>query len=308
MKKAMFTMLPIAAIALMLTAPQTVAGAQDSGSTTYKAKLTATTPNAPAGAASGDFTLTLNGDQATIVENVSGLADTLPTDTATLDALGIPQAFAGKPFPHVQHIHINGQHACPTPAADTNGDGVISTVEGQPAYGKIGATLSVSGDTSPAAATDVTIAPSGGGFTYSRTITLDPTTLAAVQGNKAVIVVHGLNPANAPAASLTTPNSLGVTLPGADKELAMIGTAPTLCGPLQLQEMATTPATTPPTTQPSTKPAEQITVKPIGGVQTGGGSTSGLQNDALILLGGSFVAAAAMVLIISNRSKTEANS
>ena len=66
--------------------------------------------------------LTLNGSQATITEHTSGLAAT----------------FSGNPYPHVQHIHINGKGTCPTPAADTNSDGVVNTTEGGPSYGPIG--------------------------------------------------------------------------------------------------------------------------------------------------------------------------
>src|ERR1700761_6034177 len=61
--------------------------------------------------ASGTLMLSLDGAQATITEHVSGLAAT----------------FNNAPYPHVQHIHINGQGQCPTTAADTNGDGVVST-------------------------------------------------------------------------------------------------------------------------------------------------------------------------------------
>lgn len=287
MKKPLLTLLPVAAtVAWVFAMSGGVASAQDSGSTTYTATLASTPLNG--GTGSGKLTLTLNGDQATISEQVTGLAATLPTDPATLTSVGIPEAFAGKPFPHVQHIHINGQDSCPTASADTNNDGVISTPEGQPSYGKIGTTLSVSGDTSPAAATDVTVAPSGGAFTYDRTITLDSATMQAIQNNKAVIVVHGLDPATAPKASLTTPSPLNVTLPGASNPLALIGTAPTLCGVLQ---------------------AQQISVMPNGGAQTGGGSTSGIQDEGLIVLGGGLVAAAALVLVASKLSETdEANS
>ena len=63
--------------------------------------------------------ISLNGSQATITENVSGLAD----------------KFGGNPYPHVQHIHIGAKGSCPTTAADTNNDGVISTTEGAPSYG-----------------------------------------------------------------------------------------------------------------------------------------------------------------------------
>ena len=110
--------------------------------------------------ASGSFSLQLNGNQATITEHVSGLA----------------ASFGGKPYPHVQHIHIDGMGMCPTAAADKNADGVVSTTEGAPQYGPIGTTLSTSGDTSPKAGTTLTVAPSGADFTYSRTITLDSKT------------------------------------------------------------------------------------------------------------------------------------
>jgi hypothetical protein len=95
--------------------------------------------------ASGTLMLTLDGDQATITETASGL----------------PATFNDAPYPHVQHIHINGQGVCPTPAADMNGDGVVNTTEGAPSYGPIGTTLSVSGPTTAEAGTVLDIAPSG---------------------------------------------------------------------------------------------------------------------------------------------------
>lgn len=130
--------------------------------TSYQADLNALNKSG----ASGSLVLQLNGNQATITEKVSGL----------------PETFMGKPYPHVQHIHIGGQGQCPTPASDNNGDGVVSTTEGLPQYGAIGTTLSTSGDTSPKAGTDITIAPSGSGFDYSRTITLDDASVASREG------------------------------------------------------------------------------------------------------------------------------
>ncbi|TWP36043.1 hypothetical protein [Leekyejoonella antrihumi] len=279
-KKLLLSALPVAACVAALGAGAPAAHAAGSGGTSYQANLAAVSPNAPAGAVSGQLMLTLNGNQATVTEHVSGLAATLPTDKKTLTALGIPVAFAGAPFPHVQHIHINGQDSCPTASADTNGDGVISTVEGQPAYGMIGTTLSVKGSTGASAATDVTVAPSGANFTYKRTFTMNQTTMTAIKNNKAVIVVHGLNPANAPKASLTTANSLGVTLPGATKKLALIGTAPTLCGKLV---------------------ASQMNTMPSGGVQTGGGSTSGTQDLGLYYGAGALLLGAGAVFEIRRR-------
>ncbi|MGH9302801.1 MAG: hypothetical protein ACRDZ5_00150 [Acidimicrobiales bacterium] len=224
--------------------------AQGGGSTTYTASLQPVPLNTPPGAASGTFKLVLNGSSAQITEQVHGLGAT----------------FEGAPFPHVQHIHGNGEGTCPTAADDTNHDGVINShTEGIKAYGGIVTTLSTSGDTSPAAGTNTKIAPSGASFSYSRTITLDQSTLTNLQDGKAVVVVHGLNPTNAPAQSLKEKSLLVPSLP-------LAATAPALCGVLT---------------------ASQMSAVPNGAPQTGGGSTAGVQNTgllaagAIMLLGGS---------------------
>ena len=149
--------------------------ASASTGTSYEAQLGALNNSG----GSGTLMLSLNGSQATITEHVTGLAAT----------------FNGEPYPHVQHIHIGAKGECPTMADDTNDDGVISTTEGGPSYGAIGTTLSTSGDTSPAAGTTLTVAPSGASSDYKRTITLDAKTLASLKAGTAVIVVHGLDPA-----------------------------------------------------------------------------------------------------------------
>src|SRR5699024_7046327 len=145
---------------------------------------------------------------------------------------------AGAPFPHVQHIHIKGMGQCPAEKADDNGDGVISTAEGHMAYGHVGTTLSTKGTTDPSAFADVTVAPGGGRFTYQRTFTMNKDTLATVKYGTAVVLVHGLNPATAPNASLSTPTSLDVPLPDQDKKVALTATAPALCGTLQASQMS----------------------------------------------------------------------
>ena len=224
-------------------------------STTYTATL------APLNGASGSGTLTLKltGNQAAITEHYTGLATT----------------FMNAPYPHVQHIHIDGMGMCPDASADTSGDGVVSTTEGQPHYGKIGATLSVSGDTSAAAALSVGTAPSGGSANYTRTVTLDADTLASVQAGKAVIVVHGLDPAALSAAAQAEKSDLTPTLP-------LAATSPALCGTLVAAQMAT---------------------MPTGGAATGGGSTSGFQNAELLAIGGGLVlfAGAGSALVVRRR-------
>ena len=172
-KKSLLLLAPTFALgAGMLAMPGTASAAD---TTSYQAQLKALNHSS----GTGTVMISLNGSQATITEHVSGLAAT----------------FGGKPYPHVQHIHIGAQGTCPTTAADNNDDGVISTTEGAPFYGGIGTTLSTSGDTSPAAGTTLTVAPSGASFDYSRTITLDAKTLASLQAGTAVVVVHGLDPA-----------------------------------------------------------------------------------------------------------------
>ena len=57
----------------------------------------------------------------------------------------LPASLKGGPYPHVQHIHIDGQGVRPTTAADTNKDGTPSTTDGAPADGPIGTSLTTSG-------------------------------------------------------------------------------------------------------------------------------------------------------------------
>jgi hypothetical protein len=280
MYKSLRWAVPLAALGIAGLGLALPNAASASTSMTYQATLRPVPLNTPAGAASGQLTLSLSGDRATVNEHVSGLASTLPTDTKTLSALGIPTAFAGKPFPHVQHIHVNGMDQCPSSSADGNRDGAISVVEAQPDYGAIGTTLSTKGDTSAKAAADVTVAPGGSSFTYTRTFTVNRATLTAIKNNKAVIVVHGLNPANAPKATLSTPNSLGVTLPGASKKVAMIATAPALCGVLSASQMSSTP---------------------VGSSPTGGGSTAGTEDGAVFGLGGGVILAAGGLFALRRR-------
>lgn len=207
--------------------------------------------------ASGTVMISMNGDQTTITEHVSGLA----------------ASFSGKPYPHVQHIHIAAAGTCPTTSADKNGDGVISTTEGGPSYGAIGTTLSTSGDTSPKAGTTLTVAPSGGSFDYNRTITLDAKTLASVKAGTGVIVVHGLDPATLSKQAQGEKSDLVPSLP-------LAATSPALCGTLTAMQMSSVPG---------------------GPPQTGGGSTAGIEDESLLIAGGVLVLAAGGVLVLRRR-------
>jgi hypothetical protein len=207
--------------------------------------------------ASGYLMLSLDGHSATITEHVSGLA----------------AKFNGDPYPHVQHIHIDGPGQCPTTAADKNNDGVISTTEGAPAYGGIGTTLSTSGDTSPKAATTLTVAPGGASFTYSRTFTLNAKTMSSIKAGTAVIVVHGLDPATLSKKAQGEKSDLVPSLP-------LAATSPALCGALSASQMSATP---------------------VGASPTGGGSSAGMEDAALFGLGGGLVLAAGGVFALRRR-------
>lgn len=202
MKKSAFLIAPALALgALALSTSPALAA----DTTTYQANLAAINGSN----ASGTVMITVNGDQATVTEKVSGLAAT----------------FSGKPYPHVQHIHIGAKGTCPDMSADTNKDGVISTTEGAPSYGAIGATLSTSGDTSPAAGTDLNVAGMGAAYTYTRTFTLDAKTADSLKAGTGVVVVHGLDPATLSAAAQKEPSDLVPSLP-------LAATSPALCGTL----------------------------------------------------------------------------
>ena len=262
MKKSTKALLPIAASVALGAGMFAMAGSADAATppTSFQAQLNPINHSS----ASGTLTLSLNGSQATITEHVTGLAAT----------------FGGKPYPHVQHIHIGAMGTCPTTSADKNGDGVISTTEGAPFYGGIGATLSTSGDTSPAAGTTLTVAPSGSTINYSRTITLDSKTLASVQAGTGVIVVHGLDPATLSKQAQGEKSDLVPSLP-------LAATSPAACGTLV---------------------ASQMSAMPGGAAGTGGGSTSGIQDEGMLALGGALVAAGAVAGGFGLRRRTAVNS
>ncbi|MEP7089509.1 MAG: hypothetical protein ABI776_05310 [Nocardioidaceae bacterium] len=202
---------------------------------------------------SGMATVTLNGSEANVKVSWSGL----------------PAKFGGGAYPHVQHIHIAGNGACPTTADDKNGDGVISTTEGGPAYGGIGTTLSVKGDTSPNAGTNIKLAPGGASTTYSRTIKVSGAVVDSLKAGTGVVVVHGLDPATLSKKAQGEKSDLVPSLP-------LAATSPALCGVL--------------------------TSMPSGGVATGTGSTSGIEDLGLLAAGGGLLAAAGVVLAARKRT------
>lgn len=167
---------------------------------------------------SGHVMVTLENGQAHVKMEVNGLAPT----------------FGGNPYPHAQHIHIGGGQ-CPAPSADKNGDGIVDTVEGMPAYGKIGTTLSTKGDTSAKAALNLKVTGMGSDYTYDRTFDINDKTAASIKAGTASVVVHGLNPANLSKEAAKAKSNLNPDLP-------LAATAPALCGTLAPTQMGQMPA------------------------------------------------------------------
>jgi hypothetical protein len=256
MKKSLLVLAPVAAVGLAALAMPGAASA--AGGSSYQARLSALNHSS----GSGSVMITLNGSQATVSEHFSGLA----------------ASFGGKPYPHVQHIHIGAQGQCPGTAADKNADGVVSTTEGAPFYGGIGATLSTSGDTSPAAGTTLTVAPAGASTEYNRTISLDSKTLASVKAGTAVVVVHGLDPATLSKTAQGEKSDLVPSLP-------LAATSPALCGTLVASQMGSIPG---------------------GSADTGGGSTAGLQHQGWIEIGGGLILAGLAASAAGLRRRTSA--
>lgn len=244
-KKLLVSLTPVAAVCVAaMGMPSAVAA----GSTNYQATLDSINHSN----GSGSLSLALNGNKATVTEHVSGLA----------------AKFGNGAFPHVQHIHGGAQGVCPTTAADKNNDGVISTTEGGPSYGPIVTTLHKTGDTSPAAGTNIKTAPSGASYSYSRTITLSAASMKAIKGGTAVIVVHGDDPTTLSKKAQGEKSDLVPSLP-------LAATSPALCG--------------------------KLTAMASGAVGTGGGSTSGIQDEGLYALSGALLFGAGATMVARRR-------
>jgi hypothetical protein len=97
--------------------------------------------------------------------------------------------------PHAQHFHIAAKGVCPPDSAATkhNGKLSLSTVDGQPFYGNIGASLTTTGDTSADSALAVDRFPVGDKYHYERTFTVNEETAKSLRAGTAVVVVHGID-------------------------------------------------------------------------------------------------------------------
>lgn len=159
--------------------------------------------------------------------------------------------------PHAQHIHIGGQNTCPT--GDMAGeDGILSTVDGAPAYGGVKVALTKEpGMTGAKHVLDVANFPKGDSYTYSRTVEVTDQVAKDIAAGDGVVVVHGIDADGSGKYDGEAKSSL-------DDSLPLEATAPAACGELAPAQMA----------------------MPHGGVETGGTSTAGFEYAGALALGG----------------------
>jgi hypothetical protein len=126
--------------------------------------------------ASGEAKVTVDGDRLTVTIESEGHSAGLP---------------------HAQHIHFGEQarHECPNMGDDKNGDELITTTEGAPAYGPVQVSLTTEGDVSADSGLAVDrfpVAESDGSVSYERTFEI-PEGFSAEDLKDAVIVQHGIS-------------------------------------------------------------------------------------------------------------------
>jgi Protein kinase domain len=165
---------------------------------------------------SGDATVRLNGNVATVTVTTKGLDD----DSALV---------------HLMHIHAGGKGECPPASAARlhNGHLTISTTDGINYYGPPVLALTTSGSTTPASILAFPRFPTGGSLHYSRAITLPPAVAADIRRNNAVVVVHGIDYDGSGIYSGVLERS------ELSKSVPATATAPALCGALIAQQKTT---------------------------------------------------------------------
>ena len=178
--------------------------------------------------------------------------------------------------PHAQHIHIGGTNSCPDPTEEGTGpDGAIRTTDAVDSYGPVSVSLTTdAGMTHADHALDVANFPATGSYTYERTFTVSDEVAAQISAGDGVVVVHGVDHDGSGAYDGDQKSDLDPSLPTE-------ATDPALCGPLDPAPMAA----------------------PSGGVQTGGGSSEGLEQQGLLVTGALLAAAGAGGLLARRRAR-----
>lgn len=234
--------LPTVAIAAAAFPLLTMSAAQAADGS-YQADLAALNESG----ATGTGMVTLEGNQATVMIEASGLLDGAP---------------------HAQHFHIGAEGTCPTDADDEDGDGFVSVTEGAPFYGDIGASLTTEGDTSPDSGLAVDRFPADGDIAYERTFEVSDDVAASFADGTAVLVLHGVDKDGSGTYD-------GDVMSDLDPSLPMEATAPALCGTFTASQMGTAPEGGAETGAGSTAGIEQDAAIGIGAVAMAGAAAAG---------------------------------
>lgn len=209
MNRRIAPVLVAAGAASMLLASPAMAGHEGS---VYRATLAEL--NNSEGSGTATLTVSNDGETMTVQLQASGL---------NLDG------------PHALHIHGIQEgdtvtaSRCPTIARDTDGDGIITVVEGAPDYGGVLVSLTTTGDTSADSALAVDRFPAGTSINFNRSGIPIPEALRPNLG-KLHIVVHGIDEDGN--GTLTADQTERSSL---DDSLPREATAPALCGTLAIQ-------------------------------------------------------------------------
>ncbi|WP_405401178.1 hypothetical protein [Streptomyces sp. NBC_01104] len=183
-------------------------------------------------------------------------------------------------MPHAQHIHgsTDGHDfRCPDKSADKNGDGIITTAEGLPMYGDINISLTTKGDTSKGSGLAVDrmpVADKDGKLSYSRTITVSQAVADHIKDLH--VVQHGIDPNG------NAKYDFGKGKSELDPKLPQEATAPASCGMVK---------------------GAAVGSMPVGGVETGSGSTEGVEAPGLLAAGGAAVLAAGGLFVLRRRTR-----
>jgi hypothetical protein len=238
----------------------------------------------PAAAAEGTVMADLGPVPVNPVGDATGQAMVEISGTTMSFTLAAQGLLAGAP--HAAHIHFGemARHMCPVDtdnnAAALDGETMpeshFTTTEGAPAYGDIVVSLTNSGDTSPDSGLAVDRFGTGEDIEYSQAeVQVSQEVADAILAGEGVVVVHGVDYDED---GTYSPGDRGVS--DLDPSLPGEATDPAICGILSASQMGGVPS---------------------GGVETGAGSTSGVEHTTLIGAGVGALAAAGGVALYARR-------
>lgn len=249
------------------------------------AALAVLTMPAPAFAAETESVQLLDLNQT----GASGVATVTATDAGDLHIVIHSKGMTPN-SPHAQHIHGSTtgiDYHCPDKSADANHNGYVSTEEGFPVYGDIMISLTTTGATDKASGLAVDrmpMADAQGNLNYDRVIPAAQLPAGTIAHLKDLhIVQHGIDVNHNGKYDMQAlgesvfAKSLGI--PNIPEE----ATDPATCGMI------------------SGAAAGSV---PVGGVNTGDGSTLGHSDPALAYAAGGVVIAGALGLTLLRRRKT----